>query len=225
MNNSPLLQCTDVRKAFPKPDGAELLVLEGMNLELREGQIVGLLGRSGSGKSTLLRLIAGLAEPSAGGLHYLGKADLRVRRRASPWCSRVLRCFRGSPYLKTLRWGSRRSGMSAGGYPQTIPGRHRSDRLGRVRVRLSARAVGRHAAARRIRQGAGGASEYSADGRTVLRPGRADRGDAANRLPGSVGRRPDAHQGRHSGDAQHRRGGPDVRPHPGVRQQSGPDLE
>ena len=42
MNNSPLLQCTDVRKAFPKPDGAELLVLEGMNLELREGQIVGL---------------------------------------------------------------------------------------------------------------------------------------------------------------------------------------
>src|SRR6202166_2230101 len=73
MNNSPLLQCTDVRKAFPKPDGAELLVLEGMNLELREGQIVGLLGRSGSGKSTLLRLIAGLSEPSAGNLRYLGK--------------------------------------------------------------------------------------------------------------------------------------------------------
>src|SRR5580700_11606487 len=73
MNNSPLLQCTEVRKSFPKPDGAELLVLEGMNLELREGQIVGLLGRSGSGKSTLLRLIAGLSEPSAGNLRYLGK--------------------------------------------------------------------------------------------------------------------------------------------------------
>jgi NitT/TauT family transport system ATP-binding protein len=73
MNTSPLLQCTDVRKAFPKPDGAELLVLEGMNLELREGQIVGLLGRSGSGKSTLLRLIAGLAEPTAGQLRYLGQ--------------------------------------------------------------------------------------------------------------------------------------------------------
>ncbi len=73
MNDSPLLQCNDVRKAFPKPDGAELLVLEGMNLELREGQIVGLLGRSGSGKSTLLRLIAGLAEPSAGHLRYMGQ--------------------------------------------------------------------------------------------------------------------------------------------------------
>jgi NitT/TauT family transport system ATP-binding protein len=73
MNDCPLLQCSDVRKAFPKPDGAELLVLEGMNLELREGQIVGLLGRSGSGKSTLLRLIAGLAEPSSGQLRYLGQ--------------------------------------------------------------------------------------------------------------------------------------------------------
>jgi len=73
MNDLPLLQCSDVRKAFPKPDGAELLVLEGMNLELREGQIVGLLGRSGSGKSTLLRLIAGLAEPSSGQLRYLGQ--------------------------------------------------------------------------------------------------------------------------------------------------------
>src|SRR6202453_1479953 len=73
MNSLPLLECTDVRKAFPKPDGEDLLVLEGMNLELREGQIVGLLGRSGSGKSTLLRLIAGLAEPSAGDLSYLGQ--------------------------------------------------------------------------------------------------------------------------------------------------------
>ncbi len=73
MSNSPLLQCTDVRKAFTKPDGDVLLVLEGMNLELHEGQIVGLLGRSGSGKSTLLRLIAGLAEPSAGNLTYLGQ--------------------------------------------------------------------------------------------------------------------------------------------------------
>jgi NitT/TauT family transport system ATP-binding protein len=73
MNTAPLLQCNDVRKAFPKPDGAELLVLEGMNLELREGQIVGLLGRSGSGKSTLLRLIAGLAEPTAGQLRYMGQ--------------------------------------------------------------------------------------------------------------------------------------------------------
>ncbi|MDP8983443.1 MAG: nitrate/sulfonate/bicarbonate ABC transporter ATP-binding protein [Pseudomonadota bacterium] len=73
MNDFPILQCVDIGKAFAKPDGAELLVLEGMNLELREGQIVGLLGRSGSGKSTLLRLIAGLSEPTSGKVIYLGQ--------------------------------------------------------------------------------------------------------------------------------------------------------
>jgi NitT/TauT family transport system ATP-binding protein len=68
-----LLSVDAVRKSFPKPDGGELLVLEGVNLRLEEGQIVGLLGRSGSGKSTLLRLIAGLAEPSAGTLSFRGQ--------------------------------------------------------------------------------------------------------------------------------------------------------
>ena len=67
-----LLSVENVRKAFPKPDVGELLVLEGVNLTLQAGQIVGLLGRSGSGKSTLLRLIAGLAEPSGGSLSFRG---------------------------------------------------------------------------------------------------------------------------------------------------------
>jgi NitT/TauT family transport system ATP-binding protein len=39
---------------------------------MKDGEIVGLLGRSGSGKSTLLRLIAGLSRPSAGNLAYRG---------------------------------------------------------------------------------------------------------------------------------------------------------
>ena len=73
MNARPLLQVSDIGKSFPKPDGQELRVLDGVNLQLVEGQIVGLLGRSGSGKSTLLRLIAGLAEPTHGELHYLGE--------------------------------------------------------------------------------------------------------------------------------------------------------
>ena len=46
-------------KGFVKSQG-ELLVLSDVELTLREGEIVGLLGRSGSGKSTLLRIIAGL---------------------------------------------------------------------------------------------------------------------------------------------------------------------
>ena len=72
IETTPLLQVTGIAKSFPKPDGQELLVLDGVSLKLATGQIVGLLGRSGSGKSTLLRLIAGLAEPSRGALDYLG---------------------------------------------------------------------------------------------------------------------------------------------------------
>src|SRR3974390_650730 len=98
MNSSPLLQCSDVRKSFPKPDGAELLVLEGMNLELREGQIVGLLGRSGSGKSTLLRLIAGLSEPSAGDLRYLGNPIAGP----APGIAMVFQSFALFPWLTVL---------------------------------------------------------------------------------------------------------------------------
>src|SRR5258706_5122532 len=72
MNAMPLLQVDAVAKSFEKPDGQELLVLEGLTLQLCEGQIIGLLGSSGSGKSTLLRLIAGLAAPTRGQCNYLG---------------------------------------------------------------------------------------------------------------------------------------------------------
>ena len=72
-SQAKLLEVANVRKAFPKADGSELLVLEDVNLELQVGQIVGLLGRSGSGKSTLLRLIAGLTAASSGEVKYLGE--------------------------------------------------------------------------------------------------------------------------------------------------------
>ncbi|HTD12905.1 MAG TPA: nitrate/sulfonate/bicarbonate ABC transporter ATP-binding protein [Steroidobacteraceae bacterium] len=72
LNLAPLLDVHSVCKSFRKPDGDELVVLEDVNLTLRPGEIVGLLGRSGSGKSTLLRSIAGLDGPTRGVVNYLG---------------------------------------------------------------------------------------------------------------------------------------------------------
>ena len=69
----PLLEIRNVRKSFPRPDGGALLVLDDIDLTLRDGEVVGLLGRSGSGKSTLLRLIAGLSRPAGGSVNYLGQ--------------------------------------------------------------------------------------------------------------------------------------------------------
>jgi NitT/TauT family transport system ATP-binding protein len=70
--NMALLDIHALRQSFPRADGGEHLVLDGVELALVQGQIVGLLGRTGSGKSTLLRLIAGLAQPSGGTITYLG---------------------------------------------------------------------------------------------------------------------------------------------------------
>jgi NitT/TauT family transport system ATP-binding protein len=72
MDEAALLEVRGVCKSFRKPDGDQLVVLENVNLTLRPGEIVGLLGRSGSGKSTLLRSIAGLDAPSGGAVNYLG---------------------------------------------------------------------------------------------------------------------------------------------------------
>src|ERR1700749_5172386 len=73
MNLAPLLDVQGVCKSFRKADGDELVVLENVNLTMRPGEVVGLLGRSGSGKSTLLRAIAGLELPSGGVVNYLGQ--------------------------------------------------------------------------------------------------------------------------------------------------------
>ena len=72
MAGTNLLEVSHVRRTFPRGGGEELLVLDDVNLTLKQGEIVGLLGRSGSGKSTLLRLIAGLAKPQGGNLSYMG---------------------------------------------------------------------------------------------------------------------------------------------------------
>lgn len=72
MPDQPLLQVSKLRKTFPKAAG-ELLVLDDIDLDIRAGQIVGLLGRSGSGKSTLLRSIAGLITPDSGGVLFQGR--------------------------------------------------------------------------------------------------------------------------------------------------------
>ncbi len=61
-----LLEVRGCRQAYHKEANSELVVLEDVNLSLREGEMVALLGRSGSGKSTLLRIVAGLLAPTAG---------------------------------------------------------------------------------------------------------------------------------------------------------------
>ncbi|WP_130731328.1 AAA-associated domain-containing protein [Komagataeibacter xylinus] len=68
-----LVRIVNCRQAYPKESSTDLVVLDGVNLSIRSGEIVGLLGRSGSGKSTLLRIIAGLLPPTAGEVIWKGR--------------------------------------------------------------------------------------------------------------------------------------------------------
>jgi NitT/TauT family transport system ATP-binding protein len=110
--STALLDIHGLRHTFPKADGGELLVLDGVELEVTQGQIVGLLGRTGSGKSTLLRLIAGLAQPSGGTVTYLGQPVLGP----APGIAMVFQGFALFPWLTVLE--NVQLGLEALGLPE-----------------------------------------------------------------------------------------------------------
>jgi NitT/TauT family transport system ATP-binding protein len=110
--STALLDIHDLQQSFPRADGGEHLVLDGVNLALTQGQIVGLLGRTGSGKSTLLRLIAGLAQPSAGTVTYLGQPV----NGPAPGIAMVFQSFALFPWLTVLE--NVQLGLEALGLPE-----------------------------------------------------------------------------------------------------------
>lgn len=80
-----MISLRDVHKVFAGPGTA---AVAGVNLEIAQGEIFGVIGRSGAGKSTLIRLINGLEKPSSGSvfvanreIQSLASADLRATRR------------------------------------------------------------------------------------------------------------------------------------------------
>src|SRR5215831_10905927 len=63
----PLIELRHVSKSYATGTSAQpVTVLDDVSLEVREGEMLALLGQSGSGKSTILRLMAGLVEPTQG---------------------------------------------------------------------------------------------------------------------------------------------------------------
>lgn len=62
----PILRLEGIRKVIPLPDAAPLTILDGVDLEVDEGDHVSIVGRSGSGKSTLLNILGLIDEPSDG---------------------------------------------------------------------------------------------------------------------------------------------------------------
>ncbi|MCC6008578.1 MAG: ABC transporter ATP-binding protein [Rhodobacteraceae bacterium] len=74
---APLLEIRGLRIGFPRPDGPPLVVVDGVDLSIRQGEILGLVGESGSGKSMLALAAMGLV-PAPG---YVMAGDIRLDGR------------------------------------------------------------------------------------------------------------------------------------------------
>ena len=70
--NDVVLHCQGLKKTYQGP--APVPVLTGVDLDVRRGERVAIMGRSGSGKSTLLHLLGGLDTPTEGAVMLQGRA-------------------------------------------------------------------------------------------------------------------------------------------------------
>ncbi|MEZ5650529.1 MAG: ABC transporter ATP-binding protein [Burkholderiaceae bacterium] len=76
----PIFRVKDLRRSFMTGE-VEVRALDGVDLDLREGEIAVLLGPSGSGKSTLLNILGGLDRPSSGSVAFRGRDLTRLSDR------------------------------------------------------------------------------------------------------------------------------------------------
>ena len=95
-DQQPAVEVRGLVRTFTAGSGSPVLALRGVDLVVRAGELVAVMGPSGSGKSTLLHLIAGLDQPTQGEVIVAGQKlahlsdDERtlLRRRMMRICSR-----------------------------------------------------------------------------------------------------------------------------------------
>ena len=79
MIEQPLIQIRELSKVYSTPEG-EVIALDRVSLDVRKGEIYGVIGMSGAGKSTLIRCINRLDVPTGGEVLYRGQDVLKMSR-------------------------------------------------------------------------------------------------------------------------------------------------
>jgi putative ABC transport system ATP-binding protein len=74
--SEPFILCENLVKIF-QVAGLEMVALQGLNLTIDKGELVGIIGASGSGKSTLMNILGGLDRPTAGKIRVDGQDLLK----------------------------------------------------------------------------------------------------------------------------------------------------
>ncbi|MTH55465.1 dipeptide ABC transporter ATP-binding protein [Bacillus mangrovi] len=102
--SQPLLEIEDLRKVYTSHKGllgqnkVEVTAVDGIRLELKAGETLGIVGESGCGKSTLGRLIARLTEPSGGKVTFDGKALFQLNQNEMKSVRRDMQMVFQDPY-------------------------------------------------------------------------------------------------------------------------------
>ncbi|HEY9598101.1 MAG TPA: nitrate ABC transporter ATP-binding protein [Cyanophyceae cyanobacterium] len=73
LTSNAFLEIENVVKSYPNAEGGELVILDDINLTIREDEYISVIGHSGCGKSTLLKIVAGLEKPTSGMVRLEGK--------------------------------------------------------------------------------------------------------------------------------------------------------
>ena len=96
--NDAILQLRDLTKTFHSLGSVTVRAVEGVSLEIREGESFGLVGESGSGKSTLARLIPRLVEPTAGDIVFMGRSVMGRPEREMRFLREHIQIVFQNPY-------------------------------------------------------------------------------------------------------------------------------
>src|SRR6478609_3556660 len=134
---SELVSVRDLHKVYHR-GGERIDVLQGVNLEIPDGDFLALMGPSGSGKTTLLNLLGGLDTPSEGSITVGGdRIDKLAVSRLSSWRARhigfVFQLYNLLPVLTAARNVE---------LPLLLTKLSKADRARRVKVALSVVGLG-----------------------------------------------------------------------------------
>src|SRR5262247_2004035 len=136
-----MISLNHVSKTYETPAGS-FAALKDIDLEIRQGEFVGVVGKSGSGKSTLLNLVAGIDRPSSGSVAVAGtEIHALSENKLASWRGRkvgfVFQFFQLLPTLTVAE-----NVMLPMDFAKTLPFRERRKRAVALLERV---AVGTHA--------------------------------------------------------------------------------
>ncbi len=114
----PLAECAAVTCRF-----GDFTAVREVSIQVRPGEVVGLLGANGAGKTTLIRMLLGLQRPSAGQVALLGEPPSRQTRRKIGYVPQGLGLYDDLTAVENMQFAAAAFGSAQGALPEDIASR------------------------------------------------------------------------------------------------------